>query len=106
MLKEIFVDGYKSINQESVELKPFTLFSGVNSAGKSSMIQAINCVFDLQRKQSVSQDNRGDAEIGRFVDVRNNIKGNKKCKKKLIRLKKTLRVTSIMQKRNIIKLRK
>ena len=36
MLKEIFVDGYKSINQESVELKPFTLFSGVNSAGKSS----------------------------------------------------------------------
>ena len=41
------------------------------------MIQAINCVFDLQRKQSVSQDNRGDAEIGRFVDVRNNIKGNK-----------------------------
>lgn len=77
MLKEIFVDGYKSINQESVELKPFTLFSGVNSAGKSSMIQAINCVFDLQRKQSVSQDNRGDAEIGRFVDVRNNIKGNK-----------------------------
>lgn len=41
MLKEIFVDGYKSIDQESVELKPFTLFSGINSAGKSSMIQAI-----------------------------------------------------------------
>ena len=77
MLKEIFVDVYKSINQERVELKPFTLFSGVNSAGKSSMIQAINYVLDLQSKRSESQDDRGDAEIGRFVDVRNNIKGNK-----------------------------
>lgn len=47
MVKEIFVDGYKSINQESVELKPFTLFSGVNSAGKSSVIQAINYVLDF-----------------------------------------------------------
>ena len=54
MLKEIFVDGYKSIDQESVELKPFTLFSGINSAGKSSMIQAINYVLDLQSKQSGS----------------------------------------------------
>ena len=36
MLKEIFVDGYKSINQVQIELKRFTLFSGVNSAGKSS----------------------------------------------------------------------
>ena len=77
MLKEIFVDGYKSIDQESVELKPFTLFSGINSAGKSSMIQAINYVLDLQSKQSDLQDDRGDAEIGRFVDVRNNIKGNR-----------------------------
>ncbi len=59
MLKEIFVDGYKSIDQESVELKPFTLFSGINSAGKSSMIQAINYVLDLQSKQSDLQDDRG-----------------------------------------------
>lgn len=77
MLKEILVDGYKSINRESVELKPFTLFSGVNSAGKSSVIQAINYVLDMQRKRSTIQDDGGEAEIGRFLDVRNNIKGNK-----------------------------
>ena len=77
MIKEIFVDGYKSINQESVELKPFTLFSGVNSAGKSSVIQAINYVLDLQNKKLETPDNQGDADIGRFVDVRNSIKGNR-----------------------------
>lgn len=77
MVKEIFVDGYKSINQESVELKPFTLFSGVNSAGKSSVIQAINYVLDFQNKKLETLDNQGDADIGRFVDVRNSIKGNR-----------------------------
>lgn len=77
MLKEILVDGYKSINRESVELKPFTLFSGVNSAGKSSVIQAINYVLDLQSKQSEIQANWGNPQIGKFVDVRNNIKGGK-----------------------------
>ena len=77
MIKEIFVDGYKSINQERLELKSFTLLSGVNSAGKSSVIQAINYVFDLQNKKLAIQDGQSDADIGRFVDVRNTIKGNK-----------------------------
>lgn len=77
MLKEIFIDGYKSINQEKLDLQPFTLFSGVNSAGKSSVIQAINYVLDMQRQQLGIKGDSDDVEIGRFVDVRNSVKGNK-----------------------------
>ena len=76
MLKEIFVEGYKSIDRAQVELRQFTLFSGVNSAGKSSMIQSINYMLDLQHKL----DNQGRdmyGAIGKFVDVRNSVKGNK-----------------------------
>lgn len=77
MLKEIFVDGYKSINQVQIELKRFTLFSGVNSAGKSSVIQSINYVLDMQRQQLGIKGKDENAEIGRFVYVRNSVKGNK-----------------------------
>lgn len=76
MINEVFVDGYKSIDQAKVELRQFTLFSGVNSAGKSSMIQAINYLLDLQR-QSVNQRRDMYGVIGRFADARNSVKGNK-----------------------------
>lgn len=78
MLREISVDGYKSINQEKVELRPFTLFSGVNSAGKSSMIQSINYVLDLQRRQSGIKSDEIYGMTGRFTDMRNSVRGNKK----------------------------
>lgn len=76
MLKEVFVDGYKSIDQAKVELRQFTLFSGINSAGKSSMIQAINYLLNLQC-QSTGQRRDMYGVIGRFVDARNSVKGNK-----------------------------
>lgn len=77
MLREIFVDGYKSIDQATVELKEFVLFSGVNSAGKSSMIQSINYLLDLQRQIVGIKSEDTYSVIGRFADVRNSVKGNK-----------------------------
>lgn len=77
MLKEIFVDGYKSIDQAKIELKEFTLFSGVNSAGKSSVIQAMNYMLDLQRQYLGEKYEDIYGVIGRFTDVRNSVKGNK-----------------------------
>ena len=41
MLSRILVDGYKSIDRSELELSNFTLLAGVNSAGKSSVIQAV-----------------------------------------------------------------
>lgn len=41
MLSRVRISGYKSINDVSLNLNNFTLLSGVNSAGKSSVIQGI-----------------------------------------------------------------
>lgn len=41
MIKSVKVTGLKSINKLEIEMKKFNLFSGINSAGKSSLIQAI-----------------------------------------------------------------
>lgn len=77
MLKEILVDGYKSIDRENVELKEFTLFSGINSAGKSSVIQAIIYMLDLQKQYLGEKQEDAYGVIGKFIDVRNSVKGNK-----------------------------
>ena len=77
MLKKILVDGYKSIDRESLELKDFTLFSGINSAGKSSVIQAIIYMSDLQKQYLGEKGEDVYGVIGKFIDARNSIKGNK-----------------------------
>ncbi len=77
MLKEILVDGYKSIDRESVELRDFTLFSGINSAGKSSVIQAIIYMLDLQKQYLGEKSEDVYGVIGKFTDARNSVKGNK-----------------------------
>ena len=38
MVSRILVDGFKSIDRAELDLGMFTLLSGVNSAGKSSII--------------------------------------------------------------------
>ena len=50
MLSRILVDGYKSIDRSELELSNFTLLAGVNSAGKSSVIQAVLYVIQVQNK--------------------------------------------------------
>ena len=73
MLSRILVDGYKSIDRSELELSNFTLLAGVNSAGKSSVIQAVLYVIQVQNKYG--QQSKPD--IGRFMDIRNSIKGNR-----------------------------
>lgn len=73
MLSRILVDGYKSIDRRELELSNFTLLAGVNSAGKSSVIQAILYVSRLQNQIG----HQHKFELGRFIDIRNSIKGNR-----------------------------
>ncbi len=76
MLSKIVIDGYKSIDREELKLENFTLLAGINSAGKSSVIQAM--LYMLKRYESVSNQGREHGvEIGRFSDIRNSIKGNR-----------------------------
>ena len=43
MIKEIYIDNFKSLNDFKIELTPITVLIGENSAGKSTVLQA----FDL-----------------------------------------------------------
>lgn len=77
MLSRLLVDGYKSIDRVELEMKEFTLLAGINSAGKSSIIQALLYIMQEQ-KQFRKRDLINDyIELGRFTDIKNNIKGNK-----------------------------
>ena len=40
MIKHIQIKDYKCLHDENLEIKPFTIVTGVNSAGKSSLIQS------------------------------------------------------------------
>lgn len=75
MLSRILIDGYKSIDREELELRNFTILAGVNSAGKSSVIQALLCM--TQVLQSEEDTEKKYLELGKFTDIRNSIKGNR-----------------------------
>ena len=76
MLSRILVDGYKSIGRAELQLKEFTLLSGINSAGKSSIIQAL--LYMIQTRRRVRKESGDDyVVLGKFADIKNHIKGNK-----------------------------
>lgn len=80
MLSKIRIDGYKSIDELELELKDFTLLSGINSAGKSSVIQIILYMMHQQKYFGESLSGADYGNLGRFTDIRNNIKGNKEIR--------------------------
>ena len=41
MIRELTISGLKNIKYEKMALKPLTLLTGLNSTGKSSVLQAI-----------------------------------------------------------------
>ncbi|MBC8601904.1 AAA family ATPase [Parabacteroides acidifaciens] len=41
MINHIQIEDYKCLHDESLKIKPFTIITGVNSAGKSSLIQSV-----------------------------------------------------------------
>lgn len=83
MVRKILADGYKSINRIEMELREFTLLSGVNSAGKSSIIQALLYVIQKQKEKDNSEGDCKYVDLGRFADIKNTIKGNKNIQFKI-----------------------
>lgn len=50
MIRELTIIGLKNIRYEEMSLKPLTLLTGVNSTGKSSVLQAILLVNKVKTK--------------------------------------------------------
>lgn len=78
MVSKILADGYKCIDRIELGLKEFTLLSGINSAGKSSIIQALLYVVQRQKREENSERGCEYVDLGRFPDIKNSIKGNRK----------------------------
>lgn len=52
MLKEISLKGFKSFYNETLDLKSLTVLTGLNSSGKSSVIQALRMLDRVKRKHT------------------------------------------------------
>lgn len=77
MLSRLLIDGYKSINREEFELQNFTLLAGINSAGKSSVLQALLYTIQMQAERGEGEKKRPYVDLGRLADVKNSVKGNR-----------------------------
>jgi len=47
MIKSIYIDNFKALNDFTISLKPFTVLIGKNACGKSTILQAINLMSNL-----------------------------------------------------------
>jgi predicted ATPase len=54
MLIKIYLKNFKSFLDATFELKPLTVLTGLNSSGKSSIIQAINMLSLCYQKQTIA----------------------------------------------------
>lgn len=63
MLETLRIQGFKSIDEQTFELKPLTVLTGLNSSGKSSVIQAL-----LLLSSSLSKSTELNSYIKKFSD--------------------------------------
>ena len=77
MVSRIFIDGFKSIDQVDLQLGNLTVLSGINSAGKSTVIQALLYMIQTMEQHVQKETVSEYVVLGKFPDVRNYIKGNK-----------------------------
>ena len=63
MIEQLIIDGYKSIRHQLIPLKQLNVLAGLNSSGKSSVIQALRILGRIaQRKEEVLPENCGDED--------------------------------------------
>lgn len=70
MLKTLHIKDFKCFNEVSITFGKITLFSGTNSSGKSSAIQAL-LLLDHSSQNTNSQLNSDWLDIGSFEEARN-----------------------------------
>lgn len=59
MIQKLSLKGFKSFVDETIELAPLTVLTGLNSSGKSSVIQAIRMFSALYKGKSALLDGHG-----------------------------------------------
>ena len=63
MIEQLTIDGYKSIRHQLIPLKPMNVLAGLNSSGKSSVIQTLQILGRIaQRKEEILPEHCGDED--------------------------------------------
>lgn len=84
MIQELTISGFKNIRHENIVLKPLTILTGLNSTGKSSVLQAILLVNKATTKNgqlfldhflSSFSTLRNIYENAKIIEVRLNVDG-------------------------------
>jgi predicted ATPase len=53
MITNLELINYKSFLNTTVDIKPLTILAGLNSSGKSSMIQAVNMILSCHKNHNI-----------------------------------------------------
>lgn len=70
MITDILIDGFKSLKDVSIEIKPLTVLIGLNSSGKSSILQLFRILKQTVLSGSKSLLTNGNlVNLGSFDDV-------------------------------------
>lgn len=78
MIKELTINGFKCIDYFEFSVKNLTLLTGMNSAGKSTVLQALLILIQSYRNEKKIMPLKGElVNVGAFSDVRNYIAGSK-----------------------------
>ena len=59
MITTLSLHGFKSLLSEELPLKPLTLLTGINSSGKSSVIQAIRMLLNPDKREKLALEGHG-----------------------------------------------
>ncbi|WP_313236125.1 DUF3696 domain-containing protein [Sporosarcina ureae] len=77
MLDKITIEGFKSIDRIELELKNLTVLVGMNSSGKSTVIQSLLLAVQNLSNNNASPLNGLLVSLGDFQEARNYIKNSK-----------------------------
>ncbi|CAM3839588.1 DUF3696 domain-containing protein [Marinicrinis lubricantis] len=83
MISKLTVKGFKSIDHIELDIKPLTLFVGMNSSGKSTAVQSILLAIQNITEEKVSPINGELVSIGDFNEATNFRSNSKEIEIKL-----------------------
>jgi predicted ATPase len=77
MIKELYIDGFKNLSNESFALKNLTVLTGLNSTGKSSVIQTLLLLSSVYTREKKSFIKEVVKSFDKFSAIRNKYKNAK-----------------------------
>ena len=69
MIQQMKISNFKSINNQEIELKPLTIFTGTNSSGKTTLMQSILLLSYYSNQNSELE--KALIKVKKFQEIRN-----------------------------------